>query len=63
MRMVPSNKDGTLAIISVLEHLKIHSIGIVYSNDAFGSDLTKSVLTFANVKGITVNYMLRIEDS
>lgn len=63
MRMVPSNKDETLAIISVLEHLKIRSIGIVYSNDAFGSDLTKSVLTFANVKGITVNYMLRIEDS
>lgn len=63
MRMVPSNKNETLAIVSVLEHLKIHSIGIVYSNDAFGSDLTKSVLTFANVKGITVNYMLRIEDS
>lgn len=63
MRMVPSNKDETLAIISVLEHLKIRNIGIVYSNDAFGSDLTKSVLTFANLKGITVNYMLRIEDS
>lgn len=63
MCMVLFNKDGILVIISVLEYLKIYSIGIVYSNDVFGFDFIKSVLIFVNVKGIIVNYMLRIEDS
>lgn len=63
MCMVLFNKDEILVIISVLEYLKIYSIGIVYSNDVFGFDFIKSVLIFVNVKGIIVNYMLRIEDS
>ncbi|XP_062599338.1 uncharacterized protein LOC134260815 [Saccostrea cucullata] len=62
MRMVPSNKEETLAIIGVLEYLSIHTIGIVYTNDAFGADLTKSVLNFAEEKGIRVVYMMRMED-
>lgn len=63
MCMVLFNKDEILVIVSVLEYLKIYSIGIVYSNDVFGFDFIKSVLIFVNVKGIIVNYMLRIEDS
>lgn len=63
MRMVPSNKEETLSIVGVLEYLSIHRIGVVYSDDAYGSDLTKSVLTFAQEKSITVAYMLRMEDS
>ncbi|XP_061196408.1 uncharacterized protein LOC133204678 [Saccostrea echinata] len=63
MRMVPSNKEETLAIIGVLEYLSIHTIGIVYTNDAFGADLTKSVLQFAEEKGIRVVYLMRMEES
>lgn len=63
MCMVLFNKNEILVIVSVLEYLKIYSIGIVYSNDVFGFDFIKGVLIFVNVKGIIVNYMLRIEDS